>query len=209
MNRNPEQIAGKYPGCKGAGRAVVVLVAGLFLAGSGSGCGGKDKAIPVVNDSVTVPYQEFTRSTLFFYDGSIKNWQLDAEYMRKNLDNEGKILVVPVVLALFDSSGRTGTRILSDSGQTTNMMESFEVWGNVYIKTENGQIIQTQRLKWNKNTHKVTSDTYVQIQTPKGDILKGKGLDAVEDFSSWSLRENVSGKFPEFRKRVDNNEGFQ
>ena len=164
--------------------------------------------MPVEEGEVLVPYQEFTSATLFFYDGSVKIRQLDTESMRKYLDSEGKMLVAPVKLSLYDTLGRSGTRILADSGRTNDSMEEFEVWGDVYVRTANGQIIQTQRLSWNKSAQRVTSNAFVQIQTPKGDVLRGKGLDAVEDFSSWSLRESVSGRFPEFRRRVEQDDGF-
>jgi hypothetical protein len=48
----------------------------------------------------------------------------------------------------------------------------------------------------------------VQIETPKGDVLRGKGLVADEDFSTWTLKQNVSGQFPDFKKRIEDKNGF-
>jgi hypothetical protein len=46
----------------------------------------------------------------------------------------------------------------------------------------------------------------VQIETVKGDILRGKGLDAVEDFSRFTFKSQVSGKFPDFKRRMEEND---
>ena len=191
-------------------RIVFMNISPIFLVAACSmcGCGPRKEPLPVSAEEIAVPYQEITNATLFSYDGPRKNWRLDAEYMKKNLDDTAKILVAPVRITLFDSSGNPGTRILSDSGNTKGDMESFLVWGDVYINTHDGKVIQTQKLWWDKETHLVHSDTYVQITTPNGDVLRGKGLDGREDFSRWTFKSEVSGKFPDFRKRAEADDSF-
>lgn len=166
-------------------------------------CSKRSKELPHSNDSVTVPYQEFGKTTMFFYDGPNKVWRLEADYMRKELSDTARMLGVPVKLTLYDSTGMTGTTILSDSGYMNPDMENFFIWGNVYVHTEDNMIIRSQSLWWDKHTAKVGSDDFVQIKTPEGDILRGKGLDADENFSRWSLRKSVSGSFPNFRERME------
>jgi hypothetical protein len=85
-------------------------------------------------------------------------------------------------------------------------MESYWVWGDVLIRTRDSMVVRTEKLKWFKKTRKIESDTYVQIETNKGDILKGKGLDATEDFSHFSFKEDVTGAFPDFKRRMENKE---
>ena len=105
-------------------------------------------------------------------------------------------------------AGNPGTHVLSDSGSTTAALQSFTIWGNVYIRNQDSLIVRTQKLWWIKGTRKVESDTFVQIETVKGDILRGKGLDAVEDFSHFSFKSQVSGQFPDFKRRAESNEEF-
>ncbi len=184
------------------------MVSAVCLLALVGGCGPRKDTLPVSSEEISSPYQEISNATLFFYDGPRKNWRLDTDYMKKKLDDTARILVVPVRLTLFDSLGNPGTKILADSGNTQGDMESFFIWGDVYIKTDDGKVIQTQRLRWKKQSHTVHSDTYVQITTPKGDVLRGKGLDGREDFSRWTFKSEVSGKFPDFRKRAENEEEF-
>ena len=166
-------------------------------------CSKKNKQLPHSADTVVVPYQEFERSTMYCYDGPHRLWRLDTDYMRKELSDTASLLAVPVTIVTFDSAGAIASRILSDSGRMNPDLEHFFIWGNVYVKTADGMIIRSTSLWWDKKTHKVGSDDFVQIHTPEGDVLRGKGLDANESFSRWSLRQSVSGTFPNFKERIE------
>lgn len=169
-------------------------------------CSQKKETLPVSNDAVATPYQIFTKSTLFSYEGKYKRWRLESEFMKKPLDDTGKMLIVPVTLWLYDSLGAIRTKVLADSGTTTSSLQNTTLWGNVYIRNQDSLIVRTQKLLWMKDTRKVSSDTFVQIETPKGDVLRGKGLDAVEDFSRFTFKSQVSGQFPNFKDRMEKND---
>lgn len=169
-------------------------------------CSPNKESLPISSDTVSVPYQVLNHSTLYFYNKQYIQWKLDTKYMRKPLADTGSILVVPVKLTLYDSLGGMKMHILSDSGTTSPSMEDFTVWGDVLITTKDSMIVRTQKLWWVKRTRKVESNTFVQIETRKGDILRGKGLNAVEDFSRFSFKSDVSGKFPDFKRRVETND---
>lgn len=186
-----------------AARAVAFLLCAGLLA---AGCAKKKDSLPITSDSVMTPYQEFGATTLFFYEGKIKRWKLEADYMKKPLLDTGTMLVCPVTLTLYDSLGAAGTKVLADSGTTTPAMKSFTVWGNVLIRNHDSLIVKTYKLWWVKEKRKVESDTFVQIETAKGDLLRGKGLDAVEDFSRFSFKSQVSGSFPDFKRRMEEND---
>jgi len=188
-------------------RTLIIALSFLFGIGLLGGCQEKNE-LPISDDAIAAPFQEFDRATLYSYVGSAKKWRLQSYYMRKPLADTGKILATPVVLSLFDTTGKTTTRILSDSGTTTPQMEGFTIWGDVYVRTKEGLVIRTERLTLDNRTHMWHSDTFVEIRTPKGDALRGKGFDAREDFSFSTFRESVSGRFPEFRERAEDDELF-
>ncbi|HEX3019063.1 MAG TPA: LPS export ABC transporter periplasmic protein LptC [Chitinispirillaceae bacterium] len=188
---------------------VLFLISIMISFFTFSGCAPKKESIPVAKEGIDIPVQQFNDATLYFYSKQKIQWKLDAETMRKPLTDTGSILVVPVRLQLFDSVGTIRTRVLADSGLITTRMDSYTVWGNVFIRTKDSMVVQTEKLMWFKNNRKVTSDTYVQIETIKGDVLRGKGLDATEDFSRFSFKQDVTGAFPDFKKRLENkDEGF-
>jgi LPS export ABC transporter protein LptC len=171
----------------------------------GTGCSRRE-SIPVSDQKIEIPVQEFNKTTLYFYNKQYIQWKLDADIMRKSLSDTGKILVVPVRLSLYDSLGKMSSKVLADSGLIANSMQSYEVWGDVFIRTREKMVVRSQRLRWFKEKGKIESNTYVQIQTKNGDVLRGKGLDANEDFSRFKFISDVTGKFPDFKRRLENNE---
>jgi LPS export ABC transporter protein LptC len=170
------------------------------------GCTKKKDALPVSSGLITAPFQVLNHSTLYFYNKQFIQWKLDAEYMRKPLTDTGSILVIPVRLTYYDSLGNVKTHVLADSGTTSPNMANFTVWGDVLITTKDSMRVRTQKLWWVKNTRKIESNARVQIETKKGDILSGEGLDAVEDFSRFKFKSNVKGKFPDFKRRSETND---
>lgn len=188
--------------------SILVIILSSLVIMLQPGCGKKKNSIPLASDTTLVPCQEVGKSTLYCYDGAHLIWKLDSKYSRKTLEDTSSMLVVPVRLVIYDTLKPNRSLVLADSGLTKKSMEHFYIWGNVYVKNWDGLIIKSQSLWWNKPTRKVGSDDLVEIKTTSGDILRGKGLDANESFSQWSLRQNVSGEFPNFKKRMDADEKF-
>lgn len=182
------------------------IVCTVFLVLQLISCQKKQDEMLVAEDTISVPAQKFTATTLHFYNKGSLQWKLDADYMCKPMSDTGMILVVPVTLSLYDSVGSVRSRVIADSGRIASNMSSYNVWGNVYIRTRDSMVVRTERLKWFKEQQKVESDTFVQIETKKGDVLRGKGLNANEDFSHFSFKAEVTGTFPDFDKRVETND---
>jgi LPS export ABC transporter protein LptC len=59
---------------------------------------------------------------------------------------------------------------------------------NVVAVNEDGDTLNTDFLIWNMNTKKIYSDQYVKIIKGK-DIIHGKGFEANQDFSGWTLNQ--------------------
>ncbi|MCL2688545.1 MAG: LPS export ABC transporter periplasmic protein LptC [Chitinispirillia bacterium] len=172
-------------------------------------CGSPKETIPVAGEEIiTEPRQEFGGAAFFFYENEIRRWRLDADFMSRPLTDSGRVLVVPVQIMVYDSLGKPATRIVADSGSTDSVMEQFDLWGSVLIRTEEGMTVKSEQLRWFKDARRVTSDTYVQIETPKGDMLRGRGLEANDNFTRFSFKANVRGKFPDFRKRIEEEDDF-
>ncbi len=172
------------------------------------GCSKPKETVPVSDAIITQPYQELDSTAMYYYNGSKVQWRLESKHMKKILADTGHIIASPVRLTVFDSLGKEATKVLSDSGTTDGPMKGFCVWGNVYVKAQNGIRVTSNRLVWDLNKHLVTSNDYVQLKTKNGDILQGKGMEAAEDFSWWKFLHDVSGRFPNFKDRVEKGEEF-
>ena len=184
---------------------LIILTINVFFIG---GCSHKKDTVPISNIIVGTPYQEIDSTVMCNYNGPRKVFTLESNHIIKSLTDTGHILAWPVRISVFDSLGKLTSKIISDSGSSDAAMKVLIAWSNVFVKAQNGVRVKAQRLVWDQRTHRVTSETYVQITTQKGDVLRGKGLDAAEDFSSWEFKHDVSGRFPNFKERVDKGEDF-
>ncbi len=178
----------------------------FLLFATFNGCSPKKESLPVADAEIKVPYQEFTNSTIHFYNKNYMQWKLQSKFMRKPIIDTGFITLVPVRMTFYDSLGAVKSLIIGDSCIIKNQMESYTIWGDVYIRTRDSMEVRSHKLNWYRDRKKVLSDTFVQIVTKKGDRLRGKGLDATEDFSRFSFAAEVKGRFPDFKRRVENEE---
>jgi LPS export ABC transporter protein LptC len=174
-----------------------------------TGCTKKKEEIPVTNMSIKTPFQELDSTIMCSYNGSKKVWILESNHIVKVLADTGHIYGNPVKITVFDSLGRKSSTVISDSGMADASMQDFTVWGNVFVRSDNGVTVRATRLMWSQKSHRVTSNDYVQLTTRKGDVLRGLGLDAAEDFSWWKFLHDVSGRFPNFRERAEKGGEFE
>jgi LPS export ABC transporter protein LptC len=171
-------------------------------------CGKKRETVPVLDTVVEKPYQELDSTAMYYYNTGKLQWKLESKHMKKVLADTGHVVANPVRLCVYDSLGKETSRILSDSGSTDGPMQQFSVWGNVFVHAQNGVRVKSNKLNWDLKKHLVTSDDYVQLMTVNGDVLRGKGMEAAEDFSWWKFFHDVTGRFPNFKERMDKGEGF-
>ncbi len=183
--------------------AIFVLITVIISIFVSVGCAPKKDPLPVGEKIISAPHQELTKASLYFYQGNIKRWWLDTDYMSRPLADTGNVTVAPVRITVYDSLGKPSTHITSDSGSSDSKMSMFDLWGAVNIKNEEGMVVTSEKLRWHKDARLVTSDTYVQVETKKGDVLRGKGLEARDDFSHFSFNAEVQGVFPDFKRRME------
>ncbi len=189
-----------------SGTWIVAVV--LFITLCSIDCMRKREMVPVSTVAVSSPYQELDSATMISYNGSRKVWVLESRHIIKPLADTGHFRGDPVKITAFDSIGRQTSLILSDSGTADGAIQLLTVWGNVFVKAENGTRVNAKKLVWNLKTHRITSDTWVQLTTKKGDMMEGTGFEAQEDFSSWEFKSKVEGVIRNFKDRVEQEDDF-
>jgi LPS export ABC transporter protein LptC len=183
--------------------ALALLIAVCIVS-----CGKKKDTVPVSDEVIGQPYQEIDTSTMCYYNKGKIQWKLDSRHMKRVLADTGHVMANPVKLLVFDSLGKEMSKVLSDSGSMDGGMQMFCVWGNVFVLSSSGMRVRSQRLFWNLKTHLITSGDYVELKTKNNDVLRGKGLEADENFTWWKFLHDVSGRFPNFKERVEKGEEF-
>ena len=110
----------------------------------------------------------------------------------------------PIKLTIFGDSAKINAVLTADSGISNAKTDSLFVWGNVKIDAHSGEKLSSQTLEWNKNQKLLLSEDVVEISTADGEVIRGRGFRAAENFEWWDFATEVSGNFPsveaEFQK---------
>ncbi len=183
-----------------SGRSIIVLFA--VVCATFTMCTRKESNIPVAQDTVGAAQQTIQGCTIRYYEKQQLKWRLNSSQILRTMGKNGDTRATPVYLRLYSEDGDSSSRIIADSGRTNAANTRFRVWGNVHVWTPDSLVIRAQSLTWNQKTHEITSDSYVEIKTSLGDVMRGKGLTANESFTRWEFHENVSGSFPRFERRM-------
>lgn len=117
--------------------------------------------------------------------------------------NEDRKYPEEVHIDFYDPAGQqVVTTLRSDSGRYDKAKDLYTVTGHVVvINKQKKEKLQTNLLNWNPNTKKVFTENRVIVSSQlTGERLYGKGLDANQDFSRYSIRKptgvfNLEGGF--------------
>jgi LPS export ABC transporter protein LptC len=92
-----------------------------------------------------------------------------------------------VYIEFYDEKQVRNSTLRANKGTYNNTKQLYTVTGNVVIiDSVKAQKMNTEELHWDPNKHTIFTDKFVTIQTKK-ELLKGQGLEAKEDFSSWRI----------------------
>ncbi len=148
--------------------------------------------------------QEITNAVLTAFDDTTLIWKLTTQKLIQN-ESIKQIHLSPVNLDMFDEGGTVTTHVESDSGLTTEKMDNFYIWGHVVITDKDGNSMRSRSLSWDKKKRILHSNDYVEIATASGEVLRGKGFEASEDFSWWEFKKDVTGTI----KDIQSEFGFE
>ena len=168
-------------------------------------CGKEQEPLPKSIRSDRDAQQTLSQAKLTAFDDTVRVWELLTDYLsRSGLNNV--IHLAPVHLKMFDDTGKVTTTVTSDSGTTTESMDSFYIWSNVYIVNDDGSTVRSHSLGWAQKSRKFSSIDRVVITTGDGEKMSGVGFHATEDFSEWTFLDSVTGEFNDFELEGDDEE---
>jgi len=152
----------------------LLLILIILLA---AGC--EDKLKPtVVPVSGQLPDQESWNSTIVFSDSGETRGILWAGHLLVFNNINKTFLGDSIRVDFYNDAGQHTSYLTADSGIVDDNTNNLEAIGNVYAHSDSGTSLWTQRLFWNNNTQKVTSDVFVRIVSPK-ESLQGIGLSPI------------------------------
>ena len=99
-----------------------------------------------------------------------------------------------IYLEQFDEQMTVKASLQADYAYYHEVDQIWTLRGNVHALNRKGEQFDTPALFWNQKTHRVYSDTTINITREKS-IIKGVGFDSNEEMSKYTIL-NPTGVFP-------------
>lgn len=132
------------------------------------------------------PIAETTNVSTLYSDSARLEIKLSAP-LQLQYENQDGIYPKGIFMTFFDRKGKVTNTVRANYGKYDKQKDQYFIRGNVVLENAvKKETLRTEELYWDKNTRKIHTDKFVQIQT-EAEILKGQGLTANQDFSNYKI----------------------
>lgn len=140
------------------------------------------------------PVQTTMNGTISYFSGGKKKVKLSASKMERYLEEDSARLRFPEGLKVifFDSLQGKRARLRAEQGVYHEVEKRMVVRDDVEFSNEKGEVLNTEKLIWSRDSGRIFTDAFVRIKREDG-VIHGNGLDAEQDLSSYTIRE-VTGE---------------
>jgi LPS export ABC transporter protein LptC len=134
------------------------------------------------------PKSELFGIDMVFSDSAKKVVRMvTAEQM--TLASEDRIYPKEVKLWFYNKKGRVTSEVRGDSAHYYRRKNIYKLIGHVVIHNiEKEETLKTDEFNWKVSEKRIFTEKAVQLRT-RTELVNGVGLDAAQDFSSYSLRK--------------------
>jgi len=148
-----------------------------------------------------VPQQEFYDATITFYQADRVNGILQAGRIRKYEKSATILLDSSVVMDFYNELGQHTTKLWADSARTDENRKDMIAMGHVIAKSDSGETLLTEQLRWDNRSRQIRSDVNVKLMTPT-DTIYGVGFVSDEHLKNWHTESAQGLTFREPEKRT-------
>ncbi len=136
----------------------------------------------------TGPKSELQGIDMIYSDSARKVVRMVTE-TQLTLASEDRIYPKEMKLWFYDKTGKISSEVRGDSAHFYRQKNTYKLIGHVVIHNiEKGEIMKTDEFNWLPVEKRIFTDKAVQLRT-RTELVNGVGLDAAQDFSSYSLRK--------------------
>ena len=164
----------QYPTC--------LLLTAFFLSVS---CHA-DKKIQNENNSAEIKENEIWKPFIILTrkDKKIVQARSDKLYKKKN---ESALLIGNVEIDFYNDLGKHISILYSDSARINEDNNNLTAHGNVYVVSDSGYTLTTERIDWNNSYKMIVAKDSVMFTTSEGDTLYGVGFESDSDLEEWKI----------------------
>jgi LPS export ABC transporter protein LptC len=176
----------------------LIILTGLLIFGCSKTEFPREKEAPA-----NIPDASLDDATIILTQDGKQEAVVDAKHIDR-WEAKDSTEATTVNIALFDSLGVEHSTLIAKRGLLREQSAKFALFGDVVGISKDSTILKTQSLFWDPKTEKITTEDYVEIHRPGGDLIKGWGLIADRDLENIEITRDVSGKvksIPESEKQ--------
>jgi LPS export ABC transporter protein LptC len=134
------------------------------------------------------PIKEAFQVKFLFSEDAILQAKLEAPHAIEAQEDGQDIRIFDrgMHLTFYNAEGKPKSDLTSDNGKFRNQFNDAEVWGNVVMVNEKGDLLETEHLFWNKTINRIHTKDFVKIKT-ESEIIYGDSMDANTDFTEYRI----------------------
>ncbi len=145
------------------------------------------KSVELLSKKEELPSETSTDIRLLYSDSAQVRLMVAAPLLdRYTVDTSYVEFSKGVLVEFYDGRGGVETKLTANHAIQWEKEGLMEATGDVVVVNKEGETLNTEHLKWNRNTRKINSEAFVKITTAD-QILWGDGLEANEDFSEYKI----------------------
>jgi LPS export ABC transporter protein LptC len=151
------------------------------------GCENDEKILNELNKKIIMVDEVRNVQTIFSQQGALKA-KLNAPLMLR-YQADTIYLEFPKTLHVdfFDSTGKKESQLDALYGKYFESLSKVLLRDSVVVSNIKGDTLKCPELWWDQNTKKFYTDSVVRLKTVDKTIYGGKGMQADQDLSRWSI----------------------
>lgn len=154
------------------------------------GCENDLERVREVTTKPDGPFQSSFESAITYSKRGELQLELSAPQMDQYMVDEKVEMDMPkgLKIVFYDTTSSEQSVLTAQKGRYYNATNKLVVQQDVVFVNGNGETLNTEELIWLQDSSKVYTDKRVKI-TQEDAIIYGKGLNATEDFSKYTIRQ--------------------
>jgi LPS export ABC transporter protein LptC len=165
------------------------LISALFLSCETN----RDEVLSIGKKTIT-PSQTGKNVDMLYSDSTVLKIKLQAPQMLmydKGVKEPLTILPKGVMVIFYDRNEKESTTLKGNYAIRYEKSQRMEIRYNVEVVNEKGEKLNTERLVWDEQKKKITSNAFVKITTAK-EVITGNGLEANQDFTKYEIKNIIA-----------------
>ena len=142
-----------------------------------------------IQNQASFPIETIKNCEIIYSDSAKVRVLLNATLMNRYADEESYIeFKNGLKVQFFDVNGKKESELNADYAIIDEEKDLMLAQHNVVVRNVDGDVLETEKLNWNKQKEEIFTDEFVKITT-ENEVIFGQGLVSNQNFSKYTIRK--------------------